>query len=197
MNKSCDPNILPDNCSLVNCGITTETKVIDNSGITVTPDPEGLGNFAIKVPRWLKRVIISGCIQSTITIPHGFSEIKDIRKKVIITQAKLICDELIVEGYILKDIKYVRPLNAGDDVRRCTAYLNSWSDISEKVPFTLCMTVNGLPTNVFPPVNSNQLVEFNFLCDKMSQQCCDNGTMSPSLCETLRVETNYLNEVGS
>ena len=103
----------------------------------------------IKVPRWFQRVNISGCIKSTITIPGGFSEIKDITKKVIVTQSKLICDKLIVEGYILKNIEYVLPVTTGTDTGRCIAYANTWFDISEKVPFTLCMTVTGLPTNIF------------------------------------------------
>lgn len=193
MSNLCEPNIVPDNCNFINnCGITNNTEVIDTSGTTVTPP--GLGIGTIKIPRWLKRVIISGCIKSTVNIPDGFSEIKDIRKKVVVTQSKLICDELIVEGYILKDIKYVRPVNAATDTGRCIAYANSWFDISEKVPFTLCMTVCGLPSNIFPTPNTNQFSEFNFLCDTQSQQCCDRGTMSPSLCETLRIETNYLNE---
>lgn len=199
MTKSCDPNIIPENCSvsdLVECGIDTETTVIDTSGTSIEAPalPEVLRAFPIKVPRFLKRVVISGCIKSTITIPGGFSEIKDIRKKVVVTQSKLICDELIVEGYILKDIKYVRPHQGVNNANVCVAYQNCWFDISEKVPFTLCMTVTGLPTNIYPVPNTNQLSEFNYLCDTMSQQCCDRGTMSPSPCETLRVETNYLNE---
>ena len=160
--RQCDPNILPDNCSLISCGITTETEVIDTNGTVVCPPPVTPG-ISIKVPRWLQRVVISGCIKSTITIENGFSEIKGIDKKVIITQAKLICDELMVEGYILKDIKYVRPMvAAGTDTRRCLAYANNFLDISEKVPFTLCMTVTGLPVDVFPTPNTNQTSEFNF-----------------------------------
>lgn len=195
MSKPCEPNVIPDNCTvndLENCGITTETEVIDTSGTVVTPAPP-LGATSIKVPRWLQRVVISGCIKSTITIPGGFSEIKDIRKKIIITQSKLICDELIVEGYILKNIKYVRPLKSVDNPNLCLAYPNQWFDISEKVPFTLCMTVTGLPI-IYPTPNTNQVAEFNYLCDTMSQKCCEKGYMAPSLCETLRVETNYLNE---
>lgn len=195
MTNQCEPNIIPDNCSvndLINCGIETETQIIDTSGTVVTPSP-ALNNTSIKVPRWLQRVVISGCIKSTITIPGGFSEIKDIRKKVIVTQSKLVCDELIVEGYILKDIKYVRPSNTVSNANICLAYPNCWFDISEKVPFTLCMTVTGLPT-IYPTPNTSQVAEFNYLCDTMSQKCCDKGYMAPSPCETLRVETNYLNE---
>ena len=194
--KQCDPNLTPDNCALITCeGILTETEVIDTTGTVANPLPPAIVPcFTIKVPRWLQRVVISGCIKSTITIPGGFTEIKDIRKKVIVTQTKLVCDELFVEGYILKDIKYVRPMNAGTDTGRCIAYANQWFDISEKVPFTLCMTVTGLPTDVFPTPNTNQTSEFNFLCDTQSHQCCDRGVMSPSLCETLRIQTNYLNE---
>lgn len=194
MAKSCDPNILPANCDitdLIDCGIETETQVIDTSGTVI--DPPQQADRLIKVPRFLRRVVISGCIKSTITIPGGFSEVKDIRKKVIVTQSKLICDELIVEGYILKDIKYVRPVPAVANPNICLAYSNQWFDISEKVPFTLCMTVTDLPL-IYPTPNTNQVSEFNYLCDTMSQQCCDKGYMAPSPCETLRVETNYLNE---
>lgn len=196
MTKPCDPNIIPENCSvsdLVDCGIETETKVIDTSGTVIDPPPAPLGPNAIKVPRFLRRVVISGCIKSTIVIPGCFSEIKDIRKKVVVTQSKLICDELIVEGYILKDIKYVRPANTVANTNVCLAYPNCWFDISEKVPFTLCMTVTGLPT-IYPTPNTSQVAEFNYLCDTMSDKCCDKGYMAPSPCETLRVETNYLNE---
>ena len=192
-NSPCEPNITHDNCDLIRCeGIETETEVIETFGASLTPP--GLTTGTIKIPRFLKRVIISGCIKSRITIPGGFSEIKDIRKKVVVTQSKLICDELIVEGYILKDIKFVRPHNAALDTGRCLAFTNDWFDISEKVPFTLCMTVTGLPNNIFATPNTNQVSEFNFLCDTQSQQCCDRGTMSPSPCETLRIETNLLNE---
>lgn len=201
MTIPCDPNILPDNCNLKECcGIDTKTKVIETSGTplpppTITP-PTGAPTI-IKVPRWLKRVVISGCIKSTLDIPGYFSEIKDIRKKVIITQAKLILNELIVEGYILKDIKYVSPHACPDgtmpNTGKCKAYVNDWHDISEKVPFSLCMTVPELPV-IYPSPNTSQQVEYNYLCDTMSQQCCDKGYMAPSPCETLRVETNYLNE---
>lgn len=195
MSNQCDPNFLPENCSindLIDCGIETETEVINSTGSTLAAAPP-LGPNAVKVPRFLKRVIISGCIKSTIFIPGNFSEIKDIKKKVVITQSKLICDELIVEGYILKDIKYVRPVSGVEDPSMCLAYPNQWFDISEKVPFTLCMTVTGLPT-IYPVPNTNQVSEFNYLCDTMSDKCCDKGFMSASPCETLKIETNYLNE---
>lgn len=195
MTNQCDPNLIPENCSvndLVNCGIETESEVINSNGTTLPLVPP-LGPTAVKVPRFLRRVVISGCIKSTIDIPGNFSEIKDIKKKVIITQSKLICDELIVEGYILKDIKYVRPVNTITNPNICIAYPNQWFDISEKVPFTLCMTVTGLPT-IYPVPNTNQVSEFNYLCDTMSDKCCDKGYMAPSPCETLKIETNYLNE---
>ena len=68
MSNLCEPNIAHDNCDFIKCeGIETETEVIETSGTSLTPP--GLTTGTIKIPRFLRRVIISGCIKSKITIP--------------------------------------------------------------------------------------------------------------------------------
>ena len=78
-NSSCEPNTLPDNCDFIKCeGIDTETEVIETFGTSLNPPGVNHPDATVKVARFLKRVIISGCIKSRITIPGGFSEIKNI-----------------------------------------------------------------------------------------------------------------------
>jgi len=187
-----EPNILRDNCTfLENCSnITVEPTVVDTTG-TVIGTPSAT---IIKVPRFLRRVNLQGVIIDDITIPEGFLEIKEITKQIIVTQCKLVLNQLLVEGYVLKNIRYVTPNPTTTDTGRCIAYRNTWSDIDAKVPFSLTMTVPDLPV-IFPTPSNNTQTEFNFLCDTMGKQCCDRGTAGPSQCETLRVQTVYLNEV--
>lgn len=188
------PNILPDNCDFIECDpdnpVTARTLDVTS---TTLPAPGTPGAFA-KVPIWLRRLYLVGCIRDDVTFVDGFSEIKEISRKVYINQCKYFRGNVFVEGYIIKDIRYVRP--AGDvDTGRCISYENNWFDRTVKVPFSFCQHVNldlaaaGLPTE-----DETFRNEYNYLCDTMSHQCCDKGYMGPSPCETLRVETTLLNE---
>jgi len=191
------PNILPDNCDFVECdGIEVTARTLDTTS-TTCPSPTTPGTAA-KVPIWLRRLYLVGCIRDDITFADGFSEIKEITRKVFITQCKYFRGNVFVEGYIVKDIRYVRPANEGTDTNRCIAYENNWYDRTVKVPFSFCQHVN-LTLNIpgqgpLPTEDETTREEFNYLCDTMSHQCCDKGFAGPSPCETLRVETTFLNE---
>lgn len=187
-----EPNILPTNCPfLENCSnVAVDPRMIDTTG-TVIGAPSAT---IIKVPRFLRRVNLQGVVIDNVTIPEGFSEIKAITRQIIVTQCKLVLNQLLVEGYIVKNIRYVTPNPPTTDTGRCISYRNTYSDIDVKVPISLTMTVPDLPT-IFPTPSNNSQFEYNFLCDTMTKQCCDRGFAGPSPCETLRVQSVYLNEV--
>src|SRR3712207_9484731 len=87
-----------------NCEINVASKVVSTSN-TVT---EG-GNGAYKVPTLLGNVKTNTAIINKINIPGGFTEIKGIKRDVVVTQAKLIGGQLFIEGYIINNISYVTP----------------------------------------------------------------------------------------
>lgn len=189
------PNILPDNCDFVEClpeGNEVTARTLDVTFETPTISGLNPGQIA-KVPVWLGRVILTGIIRDDISFADGFSEIKEISRKVYITQCKYFRGNVIVEGYIIKDIRYVRPIDEGVNTNRCIAYDNAWFDRTVKVPFSFAQRVNLNEANL-PTEDESTREEFNYLCDTMSHQCCDKGYMGPSPCETLRVETHHLNE---
>ena len=175
------------------CDVDVDVTLFDSCSKEVHEPKDGCR--LIKAPRWLKRVNLRGVLIDDITIPGGFSEIKDIKKKVIITQAKLVCDQLFVEGFLEKNISFVTPEHGRMEGKKCLAHKNVWQDITAKVPFSFSMEVKHLPHDMYPHDNKDKEEEFIFKCDTMKNKCCDQGTTGPSPCETVRTTKVFLNEV--
>ncbi len=178
------------------CPITVDTKLITSTGgasFTQAPTP------AIKAPVFLKRVNLRVTIVDDVKFPDLFLEIKEIKKKCILTQTKIVFDTLVVEGFVLKNISYVSP-QIGSDIYgcHCAGFKNNFHDIEVRVPFHATME---LPDDVIAKVtqlrcaNANRDLNFNFKCNTMKDRCCDTGTMGPSLCEEVRVQSVFLNEM--
>lgn len=175
------------------CDVDVDVTLFDACSKEV-PEPYG-GCKLIKAPRWLKRVNLRGVLIDDVTIPGGFSEVKDIEKKVIITQAKLVCNQLFVEGFLEKNISYVTPEYGKFEGKKCLGHKNTWHDITAKVPFSFTMEVHCLPHNMYPCDNKEKDYDYTFKCDTIKNKCCDQGTTGPSACETVKVTKVYLNEV--
>ena len=191
-----EPNILQNNCDFITgaacSNITTTERILHTHGETTK---EGRDNKClIKVPRFIGQVEVEVCIIDDIQIPEGFSEVKEITRQVIVTQAKLVRNQLLVEGFIIKNIRFVTPNPRTVDTGRCIAVRNTWNDISVKVPFSFCTKVEDIP-RFGRPKGENEIEEFDFKCNTMKDKCCDKGHMGESLCETLRVQKVTLNEV--
>lgn len=169
-----------------NCEINVASKVVSTSN-TVT---EG-GNGAYKVPTLLGNVKTNTAIINKINIPGGFTEIKGIKRDVVVTQAKLIGGQLFIEGYIINNISYVNP-TSGCSQSCCMARRNVWNDIDVKTPFSM-----GIDASDLDDVNMNQCVktECPYANNTMRNNRCDTGTMGSSLCEKLSYEKKVFNEI--
>lgn len=187
---SCEnnPNILTNNCQLVQgCSdIEVNARQISATG-DISPFLPPVE--VMRVPVLLTQVVLEQSLIDDVIIPEGFSEIKLISKKVIINQAKLVLNHLIIEGYVLKNISYVTPEPVTTDTGVCQAYRNTWKDIEVKVPFSQGLSIDGLFYPVFPRFTAEAPIG----CNTMKGKCCDKGFMGDSLCENLRGDFELLN----
>ena len=175
------------------CEIDVDVTLFDSCSKEVHEPKEGCK--LIKAPRFLKRVNLRGVLIDDITIPGGFSEIKNIEKQVVLTQAKLVCNQLFVEGFIHKNITFITPEHRRMEDKKCLAHKNNWHDITAKVPFSFTMEVDCMPHDMCPHEKKEKDEEFAFKCNTMKNKCCDQGTMGESPCEKIRVTKVFLNEV--
>lgn len=169
-----------------NCEINVASKVVSTND-TVT---EG-GKGAYKVPTLLGKIKTNTSIINKINIPGGFTEIKGIKRDVVVTQAKLIGEQLFVEGYIINNISYVTPISSCLQ-SCCMARRNVWNDIDVKTPFSM-----GIDASKLDDIKMNKCIktECPYANNTMRNNRCDTGTMGSSFCEKLSYEKKVFNEI--
>lgn len=172
------PNVLPDACHMKECSdIKVKTKVLNT-------EVDAEKKHGKKITKKLGEVEISGVIIDDSHIPEGYVEIKGIEKTPIITQCKIVGGTIIVEGYIIKNIKYATPIDISIDTGKCKSYRNHLNDIIIKVPFSFAGPIGCIELKEYP--DSIKSKKYNYLQNSMKP--CDKGHMGPALCEWEEVD---------
>ncbi|GAA0781158.1 hypothetical protein [Hathewaya limosa] len=170
-----------------NCEINVESKVLSTSDCV---KDNGKGKY--KISKVLGNVETNTAIINKVNIPGGFTEIKGIKRDVVVTQAKLIGGQLFVEGYIINNISYVTP-SQGYSKSCCMAHRNIWNDIDVKTPFSMGIDASDLDGKMH--MNKCIKTECPYANNTMKNNRCDTGTMGSSLCEKLSYEKKVFNEI--
>lgn len=156
-----------DNC--VNLNASASIEQCTNTGPIDTPvNPSA--DVTIKVPVELGAYDITSHLVANISFPHPVLEIKDIKKRVVITQCRLITRTstgagdlfsdgefpLFLKGYVRKNIQYASPVYGASG--ECIS--SDIKSLTTKVHFE-CMTTVDLDNFVQLPV-ANTRSEFDF-----------------------------------
>lgn len=156
-----------------------------------------LGKIITKVPVVLAELTLQVNMDAKITFPELVLEIKDIKKRVKLTQCRLLLptNKLFVKGVVRKNIQYASPAR---DIAESTATSVS-SDIHSytvDIPFECVTEVKKYLTKpVMPEINSRQ--EFDFFVTKP----ISNGfpekdeLLSSDLSQYHQESTQYYNEL--
>ncbi|MGP4060545.1 CsxC family protein [Halobacillus litoralis] len=159
-----------DNCheNCVNLNTSASVEQCTNE-MTDTPTVP-MGERVIKVPVELGAFNVTSHLVANINFPEPVLEIKDIKKRVVITQCRLMArpstggDDLFsvgpfplfIKGYVRKNIQYASPYHSSSG--ECVS--SDIKSLTAKVPFE-CMTSVTLDSPVQLPVN-NSRNEFDF-----------------------------------
>lgn len=154
-------------CVKLNESASVEQCMSSAAGTPITP----AGERILRVPVELGAYNVTTNLVANISFPYPVQEIKDVKKRVIITQCRLMTrtstggddDQfsagpfpLFIKGYVRKNIQYASPCHK--DRGECeTAKMKS---LTVKVPFE-CMTTVTLDSPVQLPVR-NSREEFDF-----------------------------------
>ena len=186
MNYDCDP------CSEVNCEdeIRTNARSCDDSGSAWHSRHE-----KAKLPVRVGFAHVGGVIIDNVNFPaeERFSEIKKIQRKVVVTQAKIVCHQLIVEGFVKKNIMYTIPDPEGDPgaTKCCSVVRNVIKDIEVKVPFCFSTSLHGLHLGHLQNSHESEKV---FLENTMGDNVCDEGIMGDADCAKIHHQFTPLNK---
>lgn len=168
-----------------------------------------------KVLANVAKVKVTQPLTDTITIPEGFYAIKNISRRLVLTQCYVVpneikphycansysnggydhnkCDaHLFVEGYILKNVEYATPSENQppvDSCNSCVAMRNDYKDLTAKIEFSFSVPIE-LDGADFPVDIDKD--EAAVLKDCMKP--CDKGTMSESDCERFYTQSVHLQE---
>lgn len=183
MNCDCNP------CSDIDCTdetITTNAKTCNDTGFawpSIWPKA--------KLPVRVGFAHVGGVIIDNVTFPdeERFSEIKKIQRKVAVTQAKIVCNQLIVEGFVKKNIMYTVPVTPGTTVC-CPVVRNEIRDIEVKVPFCFSTPLYGLNLGHLHKKEESEKV---FLENTMDDNVCDKGIMQEADCAKVHHQFTPLN----
>lgn len=141
MNIEVEKSIVNNYCS----DITIERKQIGSSGMN---SGEKKLNKA-KVPVLLATVFMKTTILEEVTIPEGYISIEECKRDVFIKSCKILSDNLIVEGYVLKDISYATPKYSDRDLETHNFCENYLRNVKIKVPFNISTIISELDSNRF------------------------------------------------
>ncbi|WP_082235290.1 CsxC family protein [Halobacillus massiliensis] len=121
-----------------------------------------IGKIITKVPVVLAELNLQLNIDETITFPEPVLEIKDIKKRVNLTQCRLLLptNKLFVKGFVRKNIQYASPSSEIEKSTECTVASDLHS-FTVDIPFE-CVTevTDFLSMPVLPKLNNRE--EFDF-----------------------------------
>ncbi|MGG7164157.1 hypothetical protein [Clostridium ihumii] len=167
------PNASTNECENRECSdIEIRSKVLSTN-------VESKKKYGEKIIKKLGEVEVGGIVVDDTYIPEGYVEIKGVTKTPVITQCKLVFGNIIVEGYIVKDIRYATPVDCHIDIDKCKSYRNNLKDIVVKVPFRFAGPIEDIKIGRNP--DREETRKYDYLQNTMG--ACDKGTMGPALCE--------------
>ncbi|MEH7886992.1 DUF3794 domain-containing protein, partial [Bacillus sp. JJ1609] len=116
-----------------------------------------------KVPVVLAEIEVSTHVKANITFPEDVLEIKDIKKRVVLVQCRLLVptNQLFIKGYVEKNIRYAAA-PAGWMRKSIDSNIRS---LTVKVPFECTTSIREFITRPVD-VQFNQRSEFDFLITK-------------------------------
>ncbi|HJV17939.1 MAG TPA: DUF3794 domain-containing protein [Bacillales bacterium] len=121
-----------------------------------------IGKIFTKVPVVLAELTLQANIDTIITFPEEVLEIKDIKKRLKITQCRLLLpsNKLFIKGFVRKNIQYASPCT-DISANSATSISSDLHSMTVDIPFK-CITeiTKFLSKPVMPEVNSRQ--EFDF-----------------------------------
>lgn len=125
-----------------------------------------IGKIITKVPVVLAELQLQVNISETITFPEPVLEIKDIKKRVILTQCRLLLPskKLFVKGFVRKNIQYASPCNEIEKSTKMTVASDLHS-FTVDIPFDFVTEIEKFLSMPVMPKN-NQREEFDFAVSK-------------------------------
>lgn len=141
------------------------SNIVESSNQSFKPQVS-IGKVIAKVPVVLAELTLQLNLDAKITFPEPVLEIKDIKKRVNLTQCRLLLptNKLFVKGFVRKNIQYASPSNEIEtsSTKSVASDLHSYTI---DVPFD-CVTeiADFLSMPVMPEVNSRE--EFDFTVSK-------------------------------
>lgn len=162
----------------------------DNNPVRLNPITAGV---VAKIPVVLAELAVRFNVSSIIDLPEPAIEIKNIKKRIKVTQCMLIQDTniLFIKGFVRKNIEFATKECSNHhgmcgDIRHCTV----------DVPFecTTVVTFNGTPP---APLVSNTSSEFEyFTTNKLPNTFAEKDRLlSGDLSEFNQISTEFFNEL--
>ncbi|WZL72287.1 hypothetical protein QBE52_14485 [Clostridiaceae bacterium 35-E11] len=173
--------------------VNVEGGVVETcTNAPVALEPITTGAVA-KIPVVLAELAVQFNVTSTIELPEPALEIKNIKKRVKVTQCMLLQDTnvLFIRGFVRKNIDYATGFCANDqgvcgEIHHCTI----------DVPFecTTTVTFNGTPP---APVAENTISEFEYFRtqDLPNTFAEKDKLLSGDLSEYNQISTEFYNEL--
>ena len=153
-----------------------------------------LGTVYTKTPVALAEVTIQVNTLATITFPLPVLEIKDIKKRLKITEGRLILptNKLFLSGFVRKNIQYATP--TGGNTKEVTSTIQSFTI---DLPFSAVTDLTGkyLTAPVLPKGNSRAEVEYFTSTALPPSFPAKDRLLAGDLSEFNQVSTEYFNEL--
>ncbi|WNF35341.1 DUF3794 domain-containing protein [Bacillaceae bacterium IKA-2] len=156
-----------------------------------------LGKIITKVPVVLAELTLQVNIDAKTTFPEPVLEIKDIKKRVKLTQCRLLLptNKLFVKGVVRKNIQYASPCR---DIAESTStsVASDMHSYTVEIPFECVTEIKKYLTKpVMPKINSQQ--EFDFVVAKsLSNGLLEKDEyLSSDLSQFHQESTHYYNEL--
>ena len=125
-----------------------------------------IGKIVTKVPVVLAELTLQANIDTTIVFPEPVLEIKDIKKRLKITQCRLLLptNKLFVKGFVRKNIQYASPSKDIAD-STSTSVSSDLHSLTVDVPFTCVTEIKKFISKPVRPEMNNRH-EFDFFVTK-------------------------------
>ncbi|MFC7394442.1 CsxC family protein [Scopulibacillus cellulosilyticus] len=166
------------------------TSIPETSNTPVTPSVT-TGSSYINVPVVLAETTVQIDMDSTINFSEPVLEIRNIKKNLVITQARLLLptNKLFIRGFVRKDIEYTTP--------RCQTSTSMTSEVRSltvDVPFSTVTAIKFIKQPKFSPgTPPTQFSYFN--STNVPTACGDDQILSSNFCKNNQVSSETFNEL--
>lgn len=159
--------------------------------------PDGLVEIKTKVPVILAEEKLEVSVDSIIKFPEPVLEIKEIKKRVKLTQCRLLLpsNKLFVKGYIRKNIQYASPSKEIKEVTENTISSDLHS-LTVDIPFQYVTEVKHyLSPPVLPILNDAEEFDFHISKKLPSGYPEKDKLLSSDLSQYHQISEQYYNEL--